>query len=40
MSEFSHQKTIDLWHEDLLKLVEGWKNKKPPQWKIEEINPS
>ena len=40
MSEFSHQKTIDLWHEDLLKLVEGWKNKKPPQWKIEELNPS
>ena len=37
-SEFGHQKTIDLWHESLLSLVENWKENKPPQWKIQEMN--
>jgi glycosyltransferase involved in cell wall biosynthesis len=39
MSEFGHQKTIDDWHETLLSLVESWNKKKPPQWKVQEINP-
>jgi glycosyltransferase involved in cell wall biosynthesis len=37
MSEFSHQKTIDLWHESLLGLLEDWKNKKRKSWSIEEV---
>ena len=36
-SEFSYQKTVDDWHESLLKLVEGWKENKPPQWKCSEV---
>lgn len=38
MSEFSHQKTIDLWHDSLLKLVEGWKEKRPQRWTLEDLS--
>jgi hypothetical protein len=37
LSEFSHQKTIDLWHETMLKVVEDWKKEKPKRWKIQEV---
>lgn len=37
-SEFKHQDTIDAWHDSMLKLVEGWKENKPPQWKCTEVN--
>lgn len=33
--EFGYQKTIDLWHETMLKTIENFKNKK--NWDIEEI---
>ena len=39
MSEFSYQKTIDLWHESLLGLLEDWKNKKRKSWSIDEVQP-
>ncbi len=37
MSEFSYQKTIDLWHESLLNLVNQWKTDKPKLWTINEV---
>jgi len=36
-SEFAHQDTIDAWHRELLKLVEGWKEAPPKRWVLEEI---
>tara|TARA_B100000131_G_scaffold87687_1_gene84536 strand:- start:18927 stop:20186 length:1260 start_codon:yes stop_codon:yes gene_type:complete len=38
LSEFSHQGTIDAWHETLFNLVKNWKESKTPQWTIEEVN--
>ncbi len=37
LSEFAHQKTIDLWHDSLLKLAEEWQNNKPNLWSIDEV---
>ena len=37
LSEFSYQKTIDLWHDSLLKLVTEWKEEKPKLWSLEEV---
>ena len=38
-SEFNIQTTIDLWHDSLLKLIEGWRDKKnrPSRFEIREI---
>lgn len=36
-SEFNHQKTIDLWHESLLEVVNKWKNDKPALWDLSEV---
>ena len=38
LSEFAHQKTIDLWHKTLTDLVDGWKTDPPKRWSIEEVN--
>ena len=35
MSEFSYQKTIDLWHETMKSTIENWKTNYT-RWKIEE----
>ena len=35
-SEFSYQKTIDLWHDSLLKLVEEYDDKKQ-LWEMKEL---
>jgi glycosyltransferase involved in cell wall biosynthesis len=37
LSEFGYQKTIDLWHETMLKVVEDWKTEKPKRWKLQEV---
>ena len=34
-TEFGYQKTIDDWHETMLKTIENFKSRK--NWKIEEI---
>ena len=36
-NSFGHQNTIDQWHDSLISLIEGWKNKKPKQWSIKEV---
>ncbi len=34
-NEFSHQKTVDLWHDSMLKTIEDYrKNKEKKKWKI------
>ena len=38
LSEFGHQKTIDLWDETLTNLVTNWKKSPPARWSIQEIN--
>lgn len=38
LNEFAYQKTVDLWHETMLKLVEEWKNERPKRWSLKEIN--
>ena len=35
--EFSYQKTVDLWHESLTKLIDNWEYKNPNNWSLEEI---
>ena len=37
--EFSYQKTIDLWHNSLTKLVEDWETEKDSrkQWSIQSF---
>jgi glycosyltransferase involved in cell wall biosynthesis len=37
MSEFSHQHTIDQWHETLLDLVKSWKTQRPKRWTLNEV---
>jgi glycosyltransferase involved in cell wall biosynthesis len=37
MSEFSHQHTIDRWHETLLDLVKSWKTQRPKRWTLNEV---
>lgn len=37
LSEFSHQGTIDRWHETLLELVNTWKENKPKMWSLDEV---
>jgi len=37
MSEFSHQGTIDRWHETLLSLIQPWKEQKPRRWTLKEV---
>lgn len=39
LSEFSHQKTIDLWDEALNKTIEAWKENKPKMWSLKEVKP-
>ena len=34
-TEFSHQKTIDCWHNSMINVIEEFKNIK--NWQIEEI---
>ena len=36
-SEFNYQKTVDLWHESLLKLIEEYKFKVNNRWSIQEV---
>ena len=36
-SEFSFQKTVDSWHNDLTDLIENWKLNRPKTWNLEEI---
>jgi len=36
--EFSYQKTIDMWHDSLLKLVEGSKKNPAKRWTMEEVS--
>lgn len=36
LSEFAYDKTVDLWHNSLLELVNKWKN-KPQLWSIDEV---
>lgn len=37
LSEFSYDKTISLWHDSLLKLVESWEKERPKLWSLEEV---
>ena len=37
-SEFSHQDTIDAWHDKLLGLVESWHANPPQRWSCKEVN--
>ena len=37
LSEFSYDKTIDMWHDSLLNLVNKWKEDKPKLWTINEV---
>jgi glycosyltransferase involved in cell wall biosynthesis len=39
LSEFSHQKTIDLWDEMLNKTIDAWKENKPKMWTLKEVKP-
>lgn len=39
LSEFSHQKTIDLWDETLNATIDAWNQKKPKAWSIREVTP-
>lgn len=36
-SEFSHQDTIDAWHDKLLGLVESWHTNPPQRWSCKEV---
>ena len=36
-SEFSYQKTVDMWHDTLKKTVEDWKAGKPKRWTLKEV---
>jgi glycosyltransferase involved in cell wall biosynthesis len=39
LSEFSHQKTIDLWDETLNRTIDAWNESKPKMWSIREVKP-
>jgi len=36
-SEFSYQKTVDLWNDSLLNLLENWETEKNRPWTLEEV---
>jgi glycosyltransferase involved in cell wall biosynthesis len=36
-SEFSYNKTVDMWHETLNKTIDDWKSKKQRRWTLKEI---
>ncbi len=36
-SEFSYQKTVDMWHDTLKKTVEDWKAGKSKRWTLKEV---
>lgn len=37
LEEFDHQKTIDLWHDTMLDVIQKWNKQKPKRWTLKEI---